>query len=83
LYWFILSHDIDVLIDTSCGDQQWAPALRKMLPALDYIGMFLRFDLFYISHLGIDVVPAVIQYNRETFGIPGRIEFFLLGMLLN
>lgn len=66
LYAFIKAFNVDVLIDTSCGDQQWAPTLRRLLPNLLYVGA--------------DVVPAIIQYNREKFGLSGRVEFFLLDM---
>lgn len=66
LYAFIRAFNVDVLIDTSCGDQQWAPTLRRLLPNLRYVGA--------------DVVPAIIQHNREKFGVSGKVEFFLLDM---
>lgn len=64
LHSFITQNQIEVLIDLSCGDQQWAYVLRELNP-----------DLLYI---GVDIVPPIIQYNRETFGHNDKIEFFLL-----
>ena len=54
-----------VLIDIPCGDQQWAPILRELVPNLKYIG--------------VDIVPALVQRNIETYG-DARTEFHLLDM---
>ncbi len=56
---------VTVLIDVPCGDQQWAPILRELLPNLKYIG--------------VDIVPALVQRNIETYG-DARTEFHLLDM---
>lgn len=55
--------EIDVLLDFPCGDQQWAPALRKMLH--DKVG-----------YIGVDAMPGLVTHNRLTHGNP-RTEFFL------
>lgn len=61
---FIQRHNVGLLIDAPCGDQQWAPILRAINPGLAYIG--------------VDVVPAVIARNQELFGkrVPNT-EFYL------
>ena len=58
--------------DFPCGDQQWAPYLRKLNPDLKYIG--------------VDIVPSVIQRNIDVFQKDREadrkhpLEFFLLDM---
>jgi len=61
-----LAYKVDILFDVSCGDQQWAPVLRSLVPNLKYIG--------------VDVVPAVVEYDRQTFAKEDHVEFFLLDM---
>ncbi len=62
---WLLPHvlDVDLLIDFPSGDQQWAPLLRERAPGLKY--------------LGVDVMPGLVQRNRELFAVPGRVEFQL------
>jgi hypothetical protein len=38
LHSFIIHNQIEVLVDLSCGDQQWAYVLRELNPNLLYIG---------------------------------------------
>jgi len=54
---------VDLLIDFPCGDQQWSPMLRALLPNLKY--------------LGVDAMPGLVQRNRVVHSVPGRVEFLL------
>jgi len=53
---------VTLLIDFPCGDQQWAPHLRRAMPGVKY--------------LGLDIMPGLIQRNRETYG--SRATYFAL-----
>jgi hypothetical protein len=54
---------VDLLIDFPCGDQQWSPMLRALLPQMKYVG--------------VDAMPGLVQRNRVVHGKPGRVEFLL------
>lgn len=56
---------VTLFVDVPCGDQQWAPTLRALNPWLKYIGL--------------DVMPGLVQWNREQYG-DARTEFFLADM---
>jgi hypothetical protein len=58
---------ITLIIDSPCGDQQWAPILRMMNPTVKYIG--------------VDIVPAVIARNIDLFTTAGKTEFMLFDLL--
>lgn len=68
----LLSHalpsllNVTLLIDLPCGDQQWAPLLRHVTPGLKYIG--------------VDVMPGLVQANRERYGKESAVEFHLMEM---
>jgi hypothetical protein len=63
----ILPHilNVDLFVDIPCGDQQWAPILREKMPQVKY--------------LGLDVMPGLIQRNRELFSNE-KTEFMLAEM---
>jgi hypothetical protein len=64
---FFEKYKIGLLIDAPCGDQQWAPILRRAIPSLKYIG--------------IDIAPPVIYRNKEVFeNTTLGVEFFLLDL---
>ena len=56
---------VTLLLDFPCGDQQWAPQLRKSIPGLKYIGA--------------DIMPGLIQRNIETYG-SRTVDFMLMGL---
>jgi hypothetical protein len=58
---------VTLIIDSPCGDQQWAPILRQLNPNLKYIG--------------VDIVPAVIARNLELHSRPQRVDFMLFDLL--
>jgi hypothetical protein len=61
---FIKGNNIRRLVDLACGD--FAVGSRLLGPELEYTG--------------VDVVPALIDYNQRTFGSPG-VQFRCLNMI--
>lgn len=61
---FIKGNNVRRLVDLGCGD--FAVGSRLPGPELEYTG--------------VDVVPALIDYNQRTFGSPG-VQFRCLNMI--
>lgn len=45
---------VTLLVDLPCGDQQWAPTLRSLVPG-------------GIKYIGVDAMPGLVQRNLELF----------------